>query len=164
MNLILLVFCWGDTNAVLGGILFSAMHSSLSSVMFYLVDCLQRRYNSRSVIEISGVLQTTPNLAISILVMCILYAGLPGTVKFTCEFYVFCGFFGISPTLSVFVFITVNILGLIGFSRCWFSVVFGTNLRRHKNTPLDLNSKELYVILIPITLLIFLTFMPNTFF
>ena len=73
MNLIFLTFCWGDTNAIVGGILFSATHGALSALMFYIVDCLQRRFNSRSVVEISGILQITPMLGITIIIMCVLY-------------------------------------------------------------------------------------------
>jgi NADH:ubiquinone oxidoreductase subunit 4 (subunit M) len=86
--------------------------------MFFLVDCLQRRFNSRSVTEISGVLQITPNLGISIILMCVIYSGLPGTLKFTCEFYIFSGLFEISVLFSMLLFFIANVLGLIGFSKC----------------------------------------------
>ena len=164
MNLIFLTFCWGDTNAILGGILFSATHGALSALMFYIVDCLQRRFNSRSVVEISGVLQITPLLGISIIVMCVLYAGLPGTLKFTCEFYIFCGLFEITPVLTITVFFIANVLGLIGFSKCWFDAVFGMNLKNHKLAPLDLNYKELYIIYISISFLFIFVFFSNLFF
>jgi NADH-quinone oxidoreductase subunit M len=98
--------------------LFSATHGALSALMFYIVDCLQRRFNSRSVVEISGVLQITPLLGISIITMCVLYAGLPGTLKFTCEFYIFCGLFEITPILTIVIFFIANVLGLVGFSKC----------------------------------------------
>lgn len=164
MNLIFLTFCWGDTNAVLGGILFCATHGALSPLMFFIVDCLQRRFNSRSVTEISGVLQLTPMLGISIIVMCVLYSGLPGTLKFTCEFYIFCGLFELTPTLTLFVFFIANVLGLIGFSKCWFDSVFGMNLKNHKLAPLDLNYKELYIIYICVTFLFIFVFFTNIFF
>jgi len=98
--------------------LFSATHGALSALMFFIVDCLQRRFNSRSVVEISGVLQLTPVLGISIIFMCVLYAGLPGTLKFTCEFYIFCGLFELTPILTILLFFIANVLGLIGFSKC----------------------------------------------
>ncbi len=150
MNLIFLTFCWGDTNAIIGGILFSATHGALSALMFYIVDCLQRRFNSRSVVEISGVLQITPMLGIAIIVMCVLYAGLPGTLKFTCEFYIFCGLFEITPTLTILLFFIANVLGLIGFSKCWFDVIFGMNLKNQKLAPFYLLVKELYIIYISV--------------
>ena len=164
MNLIFLTFSWGDTNAILGGILFSATHGALSALMFYIVDCIQRRFNSRSVVEVSGVLQITPMLGIAIIVMCVLYAGLPGTLKFTCEFYIFCGLFELTPTLTIILFFTANVLGLIGFSKCWFDVTFGMNLKNQRLAPLDLNYKELYIIYVSVTFLFLFVFASNLFF
>jgi len=164
MNLIFLTFCWGDTNAILGGILFSATHGALSALMFFIVDCLQRRFNSRSVVEISGVLQLTPMLGIAIIFMCVLYAGLPGTLKFTCEFYIFCGLFELTPLLTIILFFIANVLGLIGFSKCWFDSVFGMSLKNHNSAPLDLNVKELYIIYISISFLFLFMFFSNFFF
>ena len=164
MNLIFLVFCWGDTNAILGGILFSATHGALSALMFYIVDCLQRRFNSRSVIEISGVLQITPMLGITIISMCILYSGLPGTLKFSCEFYIFCGLFEVTPILTLLVFFIAIVLGLVGFSKCWFDVVFGVSLKKHKTNPFDLNKKELFIIYSSVFFLCFFFYFSNFFF
>lgn len=164
MNLIFLTFCWGDSNAIIGGILFSVTHGALSALMFYIVDCLQRRFNSRSLVEVSGVLQITPILGISIIVMCILYAGLPGTLKFACEFYIFCGLFESSPTMCLCLFFSANVLGLIGFSKCWFDAVFGMNLKNHKIAPFDLNIKEIYIIYIPVLFLFLFLFFSNFFF
>ena len=164
MNLIFLTFCWGDTNAIFGGILFSITHGALSSLMFYVVDCIQRRFNSRSVTELSGILQITPLLGITNIFMCVLYAGLPGTLKFSCEFYIFSGLFEITPTITLVLFFIANVLGLIGFSKCWFDTTFGMNLKAHKLCPLDLNTKELYVIYIPIVFLFVFSFFSNLFF
>jgi NADH:ubiquinone oxidoreductase subunit 4 (subunit M) len=164
MNLIFLTFCWGDTNAVIGGILFSATHGALSALMFYIVDCIQRRFNSRNVVELSGILQITPLLGISMIIMCVLYAGLPGTLKFTCEFYIFCGLFEVTPALTILVFFIANVLGLIGFSKCWFDAIFGMNLKNQRLAPLDLTVKEIYVIYIPIVFLFVFTFSSNLLF
>jgi len=132
--------------------------------MFFIVDCIQRRFNSRNIVEVSGILQVTPLLGISIIIMCVLYAGLPGTLKFTCEFYIFCGLFEITPLLTLLLFFIANVLGLIGFSKCWFDAVFGLNLVNHKILPFDLNVKELYIIYISIIFLFIFTFSPNIFF
>lgn len=163
MNMIYLAFCWGDTSAILGGILFCVTHGALSGLMFYLVDCIQRRFNSRSVVEISGVLQLTPNLGICIFVMCVLYSGLPGTLKFSCEFYIFAGLFEISPTLTMFVFFVANVLGLIGFCKCWFNVLFGMNLKNPSKAPFDLTTKEFYIIVSCFLFLFLFTFFVNYF-
>jgi len=103
---------------VITGILFIMMHGLLSTLMFFIVDCIQRRFNSRSVIELSGILQITPALGISIIIMCVMYSGLPGMLKFSCEFYLFSSLFSISPTLTILLFFLANIIGIIGFSKC----------------------------------------------
>ena len=132
--------------------------------MFFIVDCLQRRFNSRSVLELSGVLQLTPNLGIACMIMCILYSGLPGTLKFTCEFYIFSGLFEISPITAMLIFFIANVLGVIGFCKCWFDAIFGMSLKNHNINPLDLNIKEYYIIYVPIIFLFIFTFFSNLFF
>jgi len=146
MNLIYLIFCWGDVNSIIGGILFTATHSFLSTLMFFLVDCIYRRYHSRSITEVSGILHLTPNLGVSILVMCIFFSGLPGTIKFITEFYIFSGFLEISAFSCFFLMFVANVLGLIGFSKCWFNSVFGLSKKNISVIPLDLTIKEILVL------------------
>lgn len=160
MNLIFLVFCWGDSYGLIGGFFFCFMHAILSTLMFFLVDCVQKRFHSRSVVELSGLLHITPNLALAILFMCIFYSGVPGTLKFTVEFYIFNGLFDASPFLCNILMLSANVLGLIGFSKCWFNVVFGSINSKISFLPIDLNFKELGIIsncfiLLFITTLIF---------
>jgi len=164
MNLIYLTFMWGDTTAIIGGILFSATHGALSALMFFLVDCIYRRFNSRSIVEVSGILQLNPILGTTIIVMCVLYAGLPGTIKFTCEFYIFCGLFEISPTMCLIIFFVANVLGLVAFSKCWFDSVFGLAIKNPKCAPFDLTIKEIYILYIPVVFLIVFPFFSNMFF
>ena len=164
MNLIYLTFCWGDANMLVSGMLFIVMHGSLSTLMFFLVDCIQRRFNSRSVVELSGILQITPMLGISIIIMCIMYSGLPGMLKFTCEFYLFSSLFNILPVLTVFLFFTANVIGLISFSKCWFNITFGMFLKNNKKAPFDLNKKELYIVYINVIFLFISSLSPNLFF
>lgn len=148
MNLLYIAFLWGDNGAFLGGILFCITHAFLSSLMFYLVDCIQRRYNTRVVSEISGILHTTPNLGICILVMHILFSGLPGTLKFLSEFYLFSGLVCTAPLSLILLMYGANFFGLIGFSKCWFNVVFGLTMKNHNKPILDLTLKEFLIIFI----------------
>jgi len=85
--------------------------------MFYLVDCVYRRYHTRSIVEINGILHITPNLAVSILFMTVFFAGLPGTIKFISEFYIFSSFLEISPVMCLTLMLIANAIGLIGFSK-----------------------------------------------
>ena len=161
MNLIFLVFCWGDINSIVAGILFTATHSFLSALMFFIVDCIYRRYHTRSLVEINGILHLTPNLAIAILSMCIFFSGLPGTIKFITEFYIFNGFLEISIFLCFFLMFTANVLGLIGFSKCWFNSVFGLFKKNIKLVPLDLTKKEILIISFCLFYLFIFSFFVN---
>jgi NADH:ubiquinone oxidoreductase subunit 4 (subunit M) len=147
----------------LGGILLCITHAFLSSLLFYLVDCIQRRYNTRSVVEVSGILHTTPNLGIAILTAVILYAGLPGTLKFTSEIYIFLGLLDSTPLSCVILLYGVNFLGLIGFSKCWFNVVFGMTTKDQDKIPVDLTARELLIIGLCIFFLFFFNIVINLF-
>ena len=164
MNLIYLVFCWGDSSIIIAGIIFTATHAFLSCLMFYLVDCVYRRYHTRSIVEVNGILHITPNLGISILIMTIFFAGLPGTIKFISEFYIFCSFLELSPFMCLLLMLIANMIGLVGFSKVWFNLVFGGFNKYTKYLPMDLSYRELYMISINFIFLFFLSYMPVFFF
>jgi NADH:ubiquinone oxidoreductase subunit 4 (subunit M) len=85
--------------------------------MFFVVDCVYRRFHSRSILEVNGILHVTPNLGVAILFMLIFFSGLPGTIKFISEFYIFSGLLEFSPTSCFILMFVANVLGLIGFSK-----------------------------------------------
>ena len=164
MNLIYLVFTWGDSKAIVAGILFTVVHAFLSALMFFIVDCIYRRYLSRSIIELNGILNITPNLGLSIIFMLIFFAGLPGTIKFIVEFYIFSGFMEISISLCFILMFVANVFGLIGFSKCWFNALFGVYLKGKSNVILDLTLKEFLIIFSTLLFLFLFSFFINLFF
>jgi NADH:ubiquinone oxidoreductase subunit 4 (subunit M) len=146
MNLIYLTFCWGDSLAVYGGFLFCITHAFLSALFFYFVDCIYRRYKSRSVVEINGLLHINPLLGIAIFVGCVCYAGLPGTLKFLCEFYIFSGLLETSPAALLVLIYSANFFGIIGFSKCWFNSLFGMSSKLQNIQAVDLTTRENLII------------------
>jgi len=96
--------------------------------------------------------------------MCVFYSGLPGTLKFTSEFYIFSAFVEIAPMSAFLVIFIANCLGLIGFSKLWFNVNYGMSIKNSKLTKLDLTLKELFIILLPLLMLILFCYAPNIFF
>ncbi len=163
MNIIYIAFLYGDYNLYIGGLFFCITHALLSILMFYLVDCIQRRFGTRVISEISGILHLTPNLGISIIFMQIFYSGLPGTLKFFSEFYVFSSLFYSAPSSIFFIIFVANFLGLLGFSKCWFNVIFGLNLSSKKKLP-DLTQKEFFIIFFCFFFLFFVGISINLFF
>lgn len=164
MNMIYLMLCWGDSIGCISAILFSITHSFLSAFMFFIVDCIQRRYNSRSTLELSGIIHLTPNLGIAIFVMIVLFCGLPGTMKFTCEFFIFSQLIGVSLSFSTILLIFANFIGVVGFCRCWFNVLFGMSAKLSKLNIIDLNSKEISIILFCVLFIILFCYTPCFFF
>jgi len=161
MNIIYLVFCWGDSIAIISGILFTATHAFLSALMFFVVDCIYRRFFTRSIIEINGLLQINPNLSFLIILMIIFFAGLPGTLKFVVEFYIFAGLLELSLVLTFVLIFVANVLGLIGFSKNWFNLIFGISKKNFKVLPLDLTYKEIYISFLCFAFLLFFSFFTN---
>ena len=164
MNMIYMMLCWGDSTGCISAIFFVITHSFLSALMFFLVDCVQRRFNSRSTLEISGLIHITPNLGIAIFAMCMLYCGMPGTMKFTCEFFIFSQIVGVSFLLTFVLLFFANFVGVVGFCRCWFNILFGMSIKLSKLNIIDLNSKEIFIILFCIFGLIVFCYTPNFFF
>jgi NADH:ubiquinone oxidoreductase subunit 4 (subunit M) len=163
MNLLTLAFIWGDTHLLWGGILFSLMHASLSSLLFYTVDCVQRRFNTRSLLEVLGILLGYPNLGTTIFFNSVLYAGLPGTLKFLCEFYLFSTLLECSPLTIFLILINANWFGILGFSKCWFTSMFGMFVQRQKMITLDLTIKE-FLLIVTCYLTLFTAVYLNTYY
>jgi len=164
MNLIFLTFCWGDTNLIWGGIIFSLTHALLSSLLFYTVDCVQRRFHTRSLIEISGILLTMPNLGIIIFLNCVFYSGLPGTLKFLSELNIYNGLLECAPLSLLILLLGSNWLGLLGFSKCWFNALYGMTVSTQKYLTIDLTLKEFLLIGFCYFGLIFFTYLNSFFF
>lgn len=161
MNLIFFLFLVGDTNFTNLGILFTVTHAFLSILMFFLVDCIYRRFHTRSIYNLSGLLIETPNLAICIVAMVIFFSGLPGTLKFICEFYIFFNISSYSWILSFFFMFCFNFIGLVGFSKSWFNAIFMLPKTGRKSPVNDLTKKEFLIIFICFFFLIFFSYFSN---
>jgi len=118
MNLIFLMFCWGQTELVIGGVVFCVAHSFLSALLFYTVDCIQKRYHTRSIVELQGIMHLTPNLGTVVFANLVIYAGIPGTLKFSSELFLYSMLVESAPFTFFFFVFFVNFVGVVGFSKC----------------------------------------------
>lgn len=164
MNLIYLVFIWGDSRLIVSAFIFTIVHAFLSTLMFLAVDCIYRRYGSRSIVEVNGILQQTPNLGLSIIFIIIFFSGIPGTLKFLTEFLIFNALIELSFSTCAFLLIIVNVIGLIGFCKPWFNVLFGINLKSRSIMVLDLTKKEIFIFIFLFFSLFFFSFLSNIIF
>lgn len=161
MNAIYLLFNFGDSWAVNAGLIFLLAHGLLSALMFFLVECIYKRFNSRSLYKVYGVSQLFPNLSIAIWCMLILFFGFPGTLKFYAEIQLVMILASNDLLLTLFVLTIFIFINTVGFGRCWFSVLYGHpgNTAGGLKSNLDLTTEELLIIL----LLVFLSIVPAFF-
>jgi formate hydrogenlyase subunit 3/multisubunit Na+/H+ antiporter MnhD subunit len=120
--------------------LFILTHCLLSSLFFFIIDCLIKRYNSRSSVKITGLIHSTPLFATMLFISLIFFSGLPFTAKFLCEILIFNSLLNFNSNLFLLVFISANFIGLIGFSKNFFNVLFGAPLQ--STIIYDLSRKE----------------------
>ena len=140
MNLILLLLLLGSTYALKMCGFFIIAHTLLSSLFFYIVDVVYKRIGSRSIYSISGVLNTAPMLGYAIFIACILFAGIPFTLKFVVEVYLYTQLFNINSFFTVSLLIIANWVGVGCFIKHWFSLIFGGNYSLFS----DLSKKEFF--------------------
>jgi NADH-quinone oxidoreductase subunit M len=153
MNMIFLIIIFGGRNNLQLCIAFSFMHGILSSYMFFIVDCVYRKTNTRSIYELSGLVHVAPNLSIFIFIMVILYSGFPLTLKFYCEVYLITTLFYMNQIVMVLLFVIISIVSILSFSITWFGVIFGTP-KKHLVGISDLTSKEILILVLNIFLLV----------
>lgn len=129
-----------------------------------MVDCIYRRFGTRSIIEISGLFNYLPQFCCFVILMVLFFTGLPGTLKFTVEFYLFSGILDFSIIGVCIILLITNILGLIGFSKNWFNLIFGISMfSKHYLIGLLLK-REFLLIILCIEMLIGLNFFLNLLF
>ena len=92
--------------------------------------------------------------------MIFFFSGIPGTLKFVCEFFLFNLVFNISWTLGILSIFIINVFGLIGFSKNWFNAIFCAPNREDENLGLDLSKKEISIIFLCFFFLVILTYVP----
>lgn len=160
MNLITIFFLKGDSEIIVYGFIFNFTHAFLSTVMFYLVECIYIRYFSRSIFVVKGIFFSFNQLSLGIIFMCIVFSGIPGTFKFVCEFYVFNSIFNFSTVVCFFLIFFVNVIGLIGFSKNWFNALFSSPNVNNRNLSLDLNKKEALIICLCFMFLTIYSYFP----
>ena len=148
MNLIFLGLLWGTHKLIIYTNFFCITHALLSTIFFFLVDIIYKRFSTRSIYSISGIISTYPIMSICLIFSCINYNGFPFTLKFFVEIFFF--LFLLDNNLFIFIVLVfiLNWLGTISFTYLWFRTLFGINITNYKQNSIDLTKKELNILLI----------------
>lgn len=106
-------------------VLFVILHGLMSSYMFYLVDILQRRFKTRSLLFIKGLHLILPKLSKHIWFLILLFSGFPLTAKFFIEWSLISLMVETQFLTLVYIILFVNFAGAIFFCKIMFTVIYG---------------------------------------
>lgn len=154
MNIILTNFFFMSYHSYLFLIYFSLLHTLLSFYFFFTVDCIYKRFNTRSIASVNNILNSYPNLAILIVVGVVLFNGIPLTLKFNLEVIFFSKLLTLNAVYFL-LFFSVQILGIIFFTKQFFSILFFSSTTRLVS---DLTAKELSIFLLLVFVFLLFSF------
>jgi NADH-quinone oxidoreductase subunit M len=146
MNLIFCGLIWGTKKSLIYVALFSLTHTLLSTIFFFLVDVIYKRYYSRSIYNIIGIFELYPLLSCSIILACLNYNGFPFSLKFFLELLVFNMLVEINLFSSIILLIFLNWFGTVNFTYLWFRLLFGTSYFNLSLYNFDLIKKEVLLL------------------
>lgn len=145
MNLIYLGLLWGSKKSIVYVSLFSLTHALLSTMFFFIIDIIYKRYYSRSILNVSGLIINYPLISLLLILSCLNYNGFPLSLKFLLEVFLFLSFFETNFFSVLVLTILLNWIGTINFTYLWFRTLFGINYCSYKKYNLDISKKELII-------------------
>lgn len=155
MNLILFLLMGNQNILDYGLLLFILIHGWLSTLMFFLVDIIQKKTKTRNIVELTGLATMFPAVRWLIWVMILMFAGFPLTVKFVIEWYVFGTVLYYSPSLEVCLFLIIAIFGVTGFVKTMAILLYGKP-RPHLTVNTLITKRDRYLFYFILFILVYL--------
>ncbi len=125
MNLIVIFLFLSNPNNYTILSIFLLVHGVLSSLLFYLVDQIQKIFSTRNILSLSGIIYFLPVLSSFIWGALLVFRGFPIFIKFFIEWEILTLLFTNYKIFGFFLFLIIGIFGVLGFSRVFFSVLYG---------------------------------------
>ncbi len=146
MNIIFIFFLFKNFFINISFLLFTAMHGLFSTIMFFIVEVIQKRTITRNIVELGGISIYFLTLNKYLWLIVLTFSGFPCTVKFIIEFYLFHILldFATIGTSLIFILSLIFIIGIvapISFAKNIFSIIYG-EVRLIKFNFYDLTKKE----------------------
>lgn len=156
MNLIMFFGFFSDyTNYQIFNI-FIIMHGILSSLLFFLVDQVQKRYQSRNLLSLSGLVHKFLNLSIAIWLGLLIFRGFPIFIKFIIEWEFLVYLYEHWGIYGILIFFITTVFSVIGFARVWFTVLYGQPLH-NSIIGTDMLKTDKFIALVLISFITFLS-------
>lgn len=125
--------------------------------MFFLVDIIQKKTNSRNIVEISGLAYKFPEIKFIIWFVLIFFSGFPLTVKFVIEWAILGNLVLQHQMLTMVIFFSLVVLGVAGFAKQMIIILYGV-ARYNLNINHTLSKRDKYLFYLIIFILISLNF------
>ncbi len=149
MNLILYLLVNYQSLLDYSLILFILIHGWLSTLMFFLVDIIQKKTSSRNIVRISGLAYTFPEIKFIVWFVIIFFSGFPLTVKFIIEWSILGNLILQNNTLLIVVFSVIVVVGVVGFAKQMIIILYGVSRRKLKiNHTLSRRDKRLFYLIL----------------
>nr|YP_010725839.1 NADH dehydrogenase subunit 4 [Bakuella subtropica]WDY80884.1 NADH dehydrogenase subunit 4 [Bakuella subtropica] len=126
----------------LAGLLMLVNHALLSTIAFFLVDAINRRFKTRLITELTGLNLLCPKLFLLSLINVLLFLGFPGSLSFVTEFLFFSFFIDLFPLFAPIMILFLYVFVPTFFFRSWFNAMFGTPSVHSASLPVDLTNRE----------------------
>ena len=105
--------------------LFLLVHGLLSTLLFFLVDQVQKRYQTRNLVVLSGLAYKLPILHTVIWFSILIFRGFPIFIKFFIVWELLNVLILNFSIWGFVVFFLVSMYGVLGFCRIWLSILYG---------------------------------------
>ncbi|RIJ43096.1 complex I subunit 4 family protein [Pontibacter oryzae] len=144
-----------------GGVIQMLSHGINVVGLFFIIDIIFSRTQTREITSLGGITQNTPALSIYFMILLLGSVALPLTNGFVGEFLLLSGVFQYNGWFGAVAGLTI-ILGAVYMLRMFQGVMFGTKSELTENfSDLSLNEKA---VLIPLVVMVFwIGLFPNTF-
>jgi NADH-quinone oxidoreductase subunit M len=124
MHWLVLIILHGQVSLWIAAFYMLISHAIISSSFFLLIDAVTRRFKTRLITEISGLVWLVPNLYLIILLFLVTFLGFPGSILFISEILFFLFFFDINFNITLILLVLIYLINAICFFKNWFLLLF----------------------------------------
>lgn len=155
MNLILFLLLNYQNILDYSLLLFILIHGWLSTLMFFLVDIIQKKTSTRNIVTLSGLGYNFSEIKIISWFIILTFSGFPLTVKFLIEWQIFGNFLAQNGVVYMFCLMTMVAVGVAGFAKQMIIILYGfPRAMGSKNYSLSKRDRQIFYFII--MLLVFL--------
>ena len=156
MNVCVLGFFSLDVSSIYGSIILMFAHGLASAGLFFVIGMLYERFHTKNIKYYNGIVASMPLISICFFFFIVSNFGLPGTLNFIGEFYIFTSFFK-SNIFIIYIAIFISIFLSSFYSIYLYNhIVFGNNNSFFNYNSYDINAIEFFILSILI-IFIFIT-------